>query len=428
MHHLPALSRSAALAVVLIACTDTSGSPSQPDANTEAPVETTRSVLLVILDDVGLDASAQYDVGDLDPSTPTLDALAADGLVFDNAWATPTCSPTRAAALTGRHGFRNGVLSAGQVLGADETTLQAHLGDAVATAVIGKWHLGGRDNPSHPNDVGVDHFAGTTGAGVDDYENWTLVEDGVESQVTNYATTEVIDRAIDWVHDQPSSWFLQVAFQAAHTPFHRPPDALHSQDLDTVDLETDPLPFYLAAVEAMDTELARLLEVVPEDTLILVIGDNGTPTQATQRPVPARRAKGTLYQGGVQVPFIAYGPDVTRPGEREDALVMTVDLFPTIAQALGVPATTTLDGSDLGPLLAGTEGWERTYAYTETGGEGGGWALRDLTHKLIVYDDDTRELFDLSIDPYERTELLAGGGTAMGIAESLEAAAEAIRQ
>ena len=130
------------------------------------------NILLVISDDLGLDASSGYQVGTELPATPTLDELAANGLIFDNAWATPLCSPTRATILTGRYGIRTRVLAPGDPISMNETSLQSFIDSNVPNtyshAVIGKWHLSGRDNGGidNPNLMGIDHFAGFQGGGV----------------------------------------------------------------------------------------------------------------------------------------------------------------------------------------------------------------------------------------------------------------------
>ena len=122
-------------------------------------------------DDHGQDSSAQYALSSDLPVTPTLDNLAASGLVFDNIWVNPVCSPTRAAILSGQYGIRTGVVSVGDPFPVTETPLHAFLendpvASSYATALIGKWHLGG--GQTGPNDLGISHFAGIVGGGVND--------------------------------------------------------------------------------------------------------------------------------------------------------------------------------------------------------------------------------------------------------------------
>ena len=142
-----------------------------------------------------------------------------------------------------------------------------------------------------------------------------------------------------------------VAFNAPHTPFHIPPTNLHSYGANPA---TNLLK-YRAAVEAMDTEIGRLLlSVNAATTDIIFIGDNGTPGQVIQAPYDAAHAKDTLYEGGIRVPLIIKGPSVVSGGRTSNALVHAVDLFSTMLELAGVPlpTTVTLDSKSLIPILS----------------------------------------------------------------------------
>lgn len=425
---------------------------------------TSPNVLLIIADDMGLDASPCHDVGAANtPAMPTLAALCYEGLVFENAYAAPMCSPTRATIMTGRYGFRTGVgtavgLRSSGGLNTDETSLFAYLDsharDDYAHAVIGKWHLatnqfGGAD---HPSLMGVDHYAGLLAGTLDDYSSWPRTEGGVTTQVEGYVTSMFTDEAIDWIADQGDDpWFLWLAHVAPHLPLHLPPADLHSQtDLTgtQADIEARPVDYYMAALEAMDSEIGRLLDsmeqAVREDTVVIFIGDNGTPAQTIQTPFERQRAKASLFEGGTHVPLIVAGAGVTRQGEREDALVNSTDLFATIAQLAGVSeASGAEDSISFAHLLSGDpSGHERTYAYTEHFGQIGaagnprraeqfGWAIRDTRWKYIALENGDRYLFDLQSDPYESANLFneAGLGTPAGAAlAQLQAMAAELRE
>jgi len=161
---------------------DTDGSGSTDGGNGEAIITTTDSVdpttstqpnfLLIITDDQGIDASAQYSVSNDLPNTPVLDQLAADGIVFDNVWATPSCTTTRGSLITGMHGVNSGVDRTPSLMDTSILTLQEHLATAsYSNAVFGKWHLagGGRSDLSHPVESGVDYYAGNIAGVLDDY-------------------------------------------------------------------------------------------------------------------------------------------------------------------------------------------------------------------------------------------------------------------
>ena len=418
-----------------------SGTGTQPDP---APTLNEHpNILLVISDDLGLDASSGFQVGTDLPTTPTLDELAANGLIFDNAWAYPLCSPTRATILTGRYGIRTRVLAPSDPISLTETSLQSFIDTNVPStythAVFGKWHLSGRDNGGidNPNLMGIDHFAGFDGGGVDDYFDWTMVENGRESPSDIYTSTAFVNLAIDWIAGQQEPWFAWLAFNAPHTPFHLPPRDLHDRDSlspDQQSIDQDPLPYYLAAIEAMDHEIGRLLESFSDETrantVIIYMGDNGTPRRVYQGS-PRQRGKGSVYQGGVAVPMIISGRGVTRMGEREDALVSSVDLFATIANLAGTGTTEFNDSLNFADLLSSAGSGPRRYAYAEVvSGDLGRdeWAIRNDQYKLMRQLPRPEELYDLQEDPMEQENLLRNGSNVDAVLAELRAQAAMIRE
>ncbi|MEM9683755.1 MAG: sulfatase-like hydrolase/transferase [Pseudomonadota bacterium] len=403
------------------------------------------NILLVIADDMGLDASPCYDIGGEKPDMPVLEALCRDGLVFDNLWAEPMCSPTRATILTGRFGFRTGVtrpasLRFGGGIRTDELSIQKLLDEKAPTpyahAVIGKWHLsdsenGGDDNPER---MGVGFYSGFISGSLPDYFDFPLTTNGVTTQAKTYATTLFTDIAIDWVAKQRQPWFLWLAHTAPHSPFHVPPAGLHKRDLDDAPaaIKADPLPYFLAALEALDHELGRLLDSLsPEvraNTVVFFIGDNGSPSRTAQRPYTRQTAKGSLYPGGVRVPFVAAGAGVTRKGEREAALVNTSDFFATVADLAEVRATEAEDSISFKPLLASSSGGKRTYTYSDLQADrparlarNSGWTVGDGRYQYLWLDQGGRYLFDTSADPGGAVNLLQNGAAdAESIAARLE--------
>lgn len=383
------------------------------------------NILLIIADDMGLDASRCYEVGDQQAKMPVLEAMCAKGKVFDNAYAAPTCSPTRASIMTGKHGFRLGVGGAipknGESKGvsSDELSLFDVLSKSdYQSAVIGKWHIAGsEDGLNHPASLGVKEYFGLYSGGVRDYFKWSGVHNGEPVDVNSYATTALTDRAINWIGDQSSPWFLWLAYNAPHTPFHLPPQNLHSAGElpdDEESISANPVPYYNAMLEALDTEMGRLLasmsDKVRDNTIVMFLGDNGSPTQISQSIYGPRRNKGSIYQGGTNVPFVVSGPGVKQG--RTDALMNTSDLFSTINSLAGV-STTATDSVNFSSVLAGEPG-ERTFAYAEHFGSNKkkpdvfGWAVRNERYKLVEEEGEDQELFDLSKDPLEKTNLLAG--------------------
>ena len=229
----------------------------------------TPNILLIIADDMGKDATPGFSEGSVKPSTPNLDNIKNQGLTFNNLWVSPTCSPTRASIITGKYGYRTGVKWANDELGQSERILQKYINEetnnAYATAIIGKWHLSGESTTINPESFGLDYYAGLIRGGVQDYYQWQLTEDGAGSLQTEYISKVFTDLSIDWVNSQSKPWFLWLAYNAPHTPFHVPPNEMHSQgSLPGYTDAADPTPYYMAAIEAMDFQIGRLLAGIPE--------------------------------------------------------------------------------------------------------------------------------------------------------------------
>lgn len=410
------------------------------------------NILLVIADDMGLDASPCYGVGAEKAAMPVLEALCRDGLVFDNLWAEPMCSPTRATILTGRFGFRTGVTRPaserfGGGIRTDELSIQRLLDEKAPTryahAVIGKWHLSDRENggDDNPERMGVGFYSGFISGSLPDYYDFPLTTDGATTRATTYATTLFTDIAIDWVAKQRQPWFLWLAHTAPHAPFHVPPAGLHTRDLDDdpAAIEADPLPYFLAALEALDHEMGRFLDSLPPEvranTVVFFIGDNGSPSRVAQLPYTRQTAKGSLYPGGVRVPFVAAGAGVTRKGERETAPINTSDLFATVADVAGIPATEAEDSISFKALLSSFSGGKRTYTYSDLQADrparlarNSGWTVGDGRYQYLRLDRGGRYLFDTAADPGGSVNLLRNGAPdADAIADRLESVGNRLR-
>jgi arylsulfatase A-like enzyme len=319
-----------------------------------------QNVLVVVLDDVGVDLVSTYGEHPDAAPTPTLDSLAEQGVLFRNAWVTPTCNSTRATVLTGRLPWRHRVSRyAFGELARDEVTIPAILND-YDTAAFGKWHLSG--DPTHPNQMGFDHYSGSLNNLYGSYFGYLKTIDGQDVPTMAYATTDTVDDAVAWIGARQGPWFAWVAFNAAHHPWHVPPQHLHSYG------EFKPgkdIPRAVrAATEAADRELGRLLAAVDlATTTVFVLGDNGTAGQAT---IPtSSRAKATVYQAGIRVPLILAGEAVAVPGTEDGSPVSGVDLFATIAEWTGVSPSTADDSISFLRRLAGVRGRSRRVAYSE---------------------------------------------------------------
>ena len=419
------------------------------------------NIVVVIADDVGIDQLSCFSeacgglctpCGDF-PNTPNIcNRLTEGGVLFRNAWANPSCSPTRSTVLTGRYGFRTGVRVAGNLLPCTEVTIPEVLKDSAnislgyESALIGKWHLSGMGNCTTglmncagvpegsplvtPATQGFDHFAGTP-ANIGNYNSWLRWEDsgdcpiatcaaggGIPECVTQpYATIVNVNDALAWLTNpvpRTEPWFLYLAFNAPHSPYHKPPPdcpggPCYGQDLDNVECALTPRLCYQAMVETLDHELGRLLDILPLNTVVVFLGDNGSPGENTPNGgvacvAHADSAKFDVWEGGIRVPLIISAPSlVTVPDAASDVLVNISDVFKTVldlAQA-SIPPSIQHDSVSLVPNLIDPSATHRNYVYSETIGHR---VVRDAQYKLIpegtLYTSGVY-LFDLVANPVE---------------------------
>ncbi len=409
---------AAAAAGVSPVSSESAGGPAGGPGGTGLPP----NLIVFLADDLGVDLAASYGLAPDPPCTPNLDQLASEGMLFRNAWVNPICAPTRAVLQTGRHAFRTGVgmPTMAPTLALAETTLPEML-TGYTSAYVGKWHLAGTQGDTHPNDSGYHRFAGLVGGAVQDYFAWPKVVDGVASTSTTYTTIDFADEAVAAIETLPEPWLVFVGFNAPHSPFHVPPPTLcpasacPSAACAGLPPGADDARLVKAAVEAMDTVIGRILtaqQAVAPNTYVFFLTDNGSPAAATEPPFVPSRAKGSLYEGGVHVPFLVRGPGVL--AAECDALVSAVDLFATLGELAGVPAPTGVDSVSMVPYFADPTLSVRRWMYTERFGPNGATppfpshqrAIRSTRFKLIRRTDRPDELYDLLADPWETTNLL----------------------
>ena len=407
-----------------------------------------RNVVLIIADDLGRDYCDFYtDHGSSVVNLTNVRRLLTRGVVFNNAWSNPLCSPTRAGILTGRYSFRTGV---GDVVDGSNTKLSLNENiipkmlnlyspNGISKACIGKWHVT-TSAPAGYNytiTMGFDHYEGNLSGALGQpgqlaigYTNWTKITNGVSSTCTNYATTENVNNAISYINSQPSTkpFYLHLAFNAPHTPYHLPPSNLITNTTlsgTQADITANPVPYFQAMTEAMDKEIGRFFDYLVtsgkwDTTDIIFIGDNGDDSLVAQ----SSPSKGSIYQGGVTVPFIISGPDIVNPNRTSNAVVNTADLFATILELFGdtnwqsrIPSTV-VDSQSLMPILLNQSTTARPWAFTEvfklTPTAGDGKTIRNEDYKLMKFDNGTEKLFNLTNNSSETANqnLLLGNLTA----------------
>ena len=392
-----------------------------------------KNVILIIADDLGSDYCGFYENHVDTVNLPNVRRLLKGGVRFKNAWANPFCSPTRAGILTGRYSFRTGVGAAiggagSAVLDTAEMTIPRLLKKfkptGLSQAHIGKWHLQTptpKTNFTFPNKMGYDHFEGSFPGELPNYFSWTKITNGSEATSTRYATTENVDNAISFIKkNKEQSFFLWLAFNAPHIPLHLPPaDLTNTTKLSgsAADISANPKAYFKAMNEAMDHEIGRLFDSLTTYNLwaktdIIFIGDNGDDSPVAQS-IPA---KGSVYQGGLNVPMIISGPSVTNPNRVSDALVHTTDLFATILELFGhstwasqISASKPVDSKSLFPILRNEKTDVRDWLFAEVFGgpapASDGKTIRNKSYKFIAMNNGNKLLFNLQTDPSEKTNL-----------------------
>jgi arylsulfatase A-like enzyme len=398
-----------------------------------------RNVVLIIADDLGTDYCGFYENYGDTVALPNIRTLLSKGVRFKNAMSNPVCSSTRAGILTGRYSFRTGVgnivggIGGSNPLDTSEVTIPLLLkifNTNIATANIGKWHLHQPmpiGNLLFPNIMGYDHFEGPFIGQLPSYTNWTKYTNGVASTITTYATTENVNNALTWINNQTGKpFFLWLAFNAPHSPYHLPPAGMYSNTSlsgTQQNINTQPKEYFKASLEALDFEIGRLFDSLQtinrlDSTDFIFIGDNGNST-LTAQIADTSRAKGTVYQYGVHVPFIIAGPSILNPGRVSDALVNTADLFATIQELFGnqnwlnhIPLNKPIDSKSLNPILKDTVSSVRDWSFCEifklVPDAADGKAIRNTNFKLFNFDDGHQEFYNLSADSLEQNNLLNG--------------------
>ncbi|MDA0766667.1 MAG: sulfatase-like hydrolase/transferase [Verrucomicrobia bacterium] len=377
------------------------------------------NVVLVMTDDQGWGETGYY--GHPVLKTPNLDAMAENGLRFDRFYAGgPVCSPTRASVLTGRSPFRCGVPSHGYALHLQEKTLAVALkGAGYATGHFGKWHLNGLRGPGVPVLGDDDHSPGAFG-----FEEWLTVTNffdrdplmsrkGEFEEFKGDSSAIIVGEALKFMKRsvEAKKPFLAVIWDGSpHSPW-----VASAEDRKAfAGLSEGSQHHYgeLAAVDrSVGTLRAGLREMgVAENTLLWFCSDNGGLPKVQPETVGGLRGfKGSVWEGGVRVPGIVEWPGVVKPGVTE-LPACTMDIFPTVAEVVGLPEEALLkpvDGMSLAEWLRGERPEKRGRAIGFLFQEAG--ACVDDELKLVCTDLKKGKfgLYDLAQDPRE-AENVAG--------------------
>ncbi len=412
------------------------------------------NVLLIVADDLGWADLSCY--GNDLHETPRLDRLAAQGVRFTEAYAaSPVCSPTRAAILTGQHPARlhmtiwreNALVRGNRKLLEPvcldslplehETLAEILKASGYYNAHVGKWHLGRAE--FYPQLHGFHENVGGTlwGApqtfwypysGDSYFRDWRYVPDLEPGHAGDYLTDALTNQAIHIMDREAKAgrpFYLNLWYHAVHTPIEGKRALVEHYRKKITKNSIRKNPYYAAMVHALDENVGRVLAKldqlgIAEKTLVIFTSDNGGFVNTCKlhkglqvaNNTPLRSGKGSCYEGGLRVPLIVRGPGVAK-GEECSVPVYSCDLLPTVLKAVGLAEKTPspLDGPDITTLLQNPSAtlprealyFHYPHYYPTTSPVS---AIRKGRWKLLeYYEDGRRELYDLSNDLGEQKDL-----------------------
>jgi arylsulfatase A-like enzyme len=379
---------------------------------------------LIVADDLGYGDLSSYGCPDID--TPHIDSIAKAGVRFTQAYAYPTCSPTRAALLTGRYAEHFGISSA--LMGDDApkiakaTTVAQLLHDAgYVTGIVGKWHLGYSDDVS-PTHKGFDEFFGFRGGKIDFFKHTDtaqkreghpegkhdLWEGDQPVHRDGYTTNLFTDRARQFLRDHAREafsgerpFFLYLAYNAPHYAkpglWQAPKEYLQRFNAEGQVTGRD---VYRAMVACLDDGVGAVLDEITAqrldgNTLVIFMSDNGPDKPGSAKPLSG--GKFTYREGGVRIPLMARWPGTIPTGTTREDVVHVTDILPTLLAATGTEpkGKVETDGQNVWPAFTGgPRVADRPIYFSDRGMREGKWKL--LNGKLFDIESDPRETTDLS--------------------------------
>jgi len=383
------------------------------------------NIILINCDDLGYGDLGCY--GSKINSTPALDKMAEEGIKFTNFYmASPVCSPSRGAMLTGCYPPRIGfgsfegrwVLFPGQPVGLnpEEITIAKLLKtEGYATKIVGKWHCGDQ-REFLPTRHGFDSYYGIPysndmGRQVEDDPRPPLPllrdEEVIQAQPDQRGITErYVEECVRFMRENKENpFFLYLAHMHVHLP-HYPPERFLRESENGV---------YGAAVACIDWAAACIFYELKslgldDNTLVIFTSDNGSRARDEGGSnAPLRATKGTTWEGGQRVPCIMRWPGKISAGKTSSELTLSMDFYPTLAEIGGaeVPTDRIIDGKDIRPLMFEEEGatsqHEAFFYYKRDSIE----AVRSGKYKLHIRkdDDEVNELYNLEADIGETTNI-----------------------
>lgn len=403
--------------------TGIAGAPARARARARAAP----NIIFILADDLGFADLGCFGRADFD--TPHLDRLAAGGIALDRSYSNSSvCSPTRLALMTGRYQYRypgglDEPLGKHPDLGLPPavTTLPDLLKKAgYATALVGKWHLGGLPQFG-PLKSGYDRFFGIYQGGADYFDHGMTIrgqfthdlwEDETEVHRQGYLTDLIADRCADEIArlgQGQRPFLLSAHFTAPHWPWEGPEDAAVARTIrDSFHYDGGSNAVYAAMVKSLDAGVGRILDALDaqgltDNSIVIFTSDNGG--ERFSKVWPFRGMKGELLEGGIRVPTIARWPGRLPAGKRSDLVNITMDWVPTLLAAAGAapPPQARFEGRNLLPdLESGGAGPDRTLFWRHKAQDQRAAMRGDLKYLAMSGHEF---LFDIAADPREVANL-----------------------
>jgi arylsulfatase A-like enzyme len=363
--------------------------------------------------------------------TPNMDALAREGVFFTQAYTSgAVCSPTRAGLMLGRYQQRVNVYTAGDGGRGFDPKLPifpAFLPDSYQCGAYGKWHLGLDDDcPElkwHALNRGFDECYKFMGRGGHDYfalrgvkgpnyepiyRNKTRLKD---EEYKGYLTTRLTEEAVGFIEkNKKGPFFLYLAYNAVHAPAQAPKADIERYKKQYPEL-SEKRATLMAMLEHLDKGVGVVVsklkdEKLWDNTLFFFLTDNGGAKAMEANNGILHGFKGSLWEGGIRTPWFMSWPNRFTGGRKIDVPVISIDILPTVLDALEIkgPKKNPFDGKSILPLLTGDSNSHHETIYWNSGPPKGEWAVRQGKWKARGYRK-TLELYDLLKDPSEKNDI-----------------------
>ena len=396
------------------------------------------NIVFIMLDDLGYGDFGCY--GQTKIKTPHTDRIATEGMRFTNCYAGGTvCAPSRCVLMTGLHNGHAAIrANAGTApIEASDVTLATRLQQAgYRTGGFGKWGLGDKGTTGDPMKHGFDEFVGYYHQIHahsyypeflwDSGKRWELPGNAGDKK-QQYSADLIAERSFDFIRKANGApFFLYASYTLPHAKFELPSDAPYSKEPWPQGAKN-----YAAMVTKADSHIGRIMQLLTElnlerNTVVFVTSDNGGPKggredkgfELFRSNADLRGEKGGFYEGGIRVPMIVRWPGHIKAGSTSTQVVDFADLLPTLLQIAGVSPVQGVDGVTVVPTLtAKGKQLQREYHYWEIHNWNQQGGLRKGSMKQAARAGDWKavrnqengplELYDLSNDPAERTDLAA---------------------